>query len=889
LALTVGARLGPYEILAPLGAGGMGEVYRARDTRLERTVAIKVLPPHLAASPEVRQRFEREAKTISQLSHPHICALYDVGNEQGVEYLVMEYLEGESLAQRLARGALPLEQTLRYGMEIADALDRAHRQGIVHRDLKPGNVMLTGSGVKLLDFGLAKALNPEGPVDSLTTAPTEARDVTAEGTILGTLSYMAPEQLEGKKADSRTDIFALGMTLYEMATGRKAFAGSSQASVISSIMSSEPPAISTVAPMTPPALDRVVKTCLAKDPNERWQSAHDVMIELRWIAEGRSEERAADFSSLRRGRRERIAWITAAVAIAAALALAMLRIVGQRPIERNGAQELQVLPPPGTTFALEEAPRISPDGRRLAFVAVDSAGKSLLYVRPLESSSAQPLAETDGASMPFWSPDSRSLGFFASGKLRTIGIAGGRPQILCDAPVGRGGSWSRDGSIVFIPSPPDPPQIVAASGGPARQLFPMGPMLKDPRHSFPDFLPDSRHYVYLSILGKGRESRAAFVTSLDGKTRKQLAATIWSPVFAPPDTLLFRREDTLMAQRFDTKSFELVGEPTVIASDVGFNPITWQSLVSASENGILAYQSAKGARTQFTWLDREGRVAGTVGPEGIHNSLSLSPDGKRVAYDEADIRNGDVSVWLVGGEYEAPLRFTFGPIGFFPIWSPDGSRVIYSSLRGPPQLYQKVTSGAGDEEPLVESMQAKIASGFSPDGRFLVFSVLDPKTRFDIWVLPLFGDRKPFPFLQTEAGEIGGQISPNGRWMAYSSNESGTYEVYVRPFPPAPGKWQVSHEGGSQPRWRGDGKELFYLSTDRRLMAVDIKTDQPAFEAGVPRPLFEAHVSNVEGSNPWSQYAVTADGRHFLVNRLAAQATSSPITVVLNWRAREKK
>jgi Tol biopolymer transport system component/predicted Ser/Thr protein kinase len=887
LGLSAGARLGPYEILAPLGAGGMGEVYRARDTRLERIVAIKVLPEHLSSSPEVRQRFEREARTISALSHPHICALYDVGNEQGVEYLVMEYLEGESLAQRLARGALPLEQTLRYGMEIADALDRAHRQGIVHRDLKPGNVMLTSSGVKLLDFGLAKALNPEGPVEDLTTAPTEAKDVTAEGTILGTLSYMAPEQLEGKKADTRTDIFALSTTLYEMAAGRKAFSGSSQASVISSIMASQPPAISTVAPTTPAALDRVVRIGLAKDANDRWQSAHDIGIELRWIAEGRSEERASDILGPRRARREWIAWIVAAAAAVAALALAMLRLAGERPVERR-LQELQVLPPPGTTFALEEAPRISPDGRRLAFVAVDSAGKSLLYVRPLDSSNAQPLADTDGASMPFWSPDSRSLGFFASGKLRTVSIAGGRPQILCDAPVGRGGSWSRDGSIVFIPSPPDPPQIVAASGGPARQLFPMGPLLKDPRQSFPDFLPDSGHYVYLSILGKSRENRAAFVTSLDGKTRKQLAATIWSPVFAPPDTLLFRREDALMAQRFDTKSLEPVGAPSEVASDVGFNPITWQSLVSASENGILAYQSAKGAKTQFTWLDREGKVTGAVGPEGIHNSISLSPDGKKVAYDEADPRNGDVSVWLVG-EQEAPLRFTFGSVGFFPVWSPDGNRVVYSSLRGPPQIYQKVTSGAGDEEPLLESMQAKIPSGFSPDGRFLVYSVLDSKTRFDIWVLPLFGDRKPFPFLQTEAGEMGGQISPNGRWMAYSSNESGSYEVYVRPFPPAPGKWQVSRDGGSQPRWRSDGKELFYLSTDRKLMAVDIKTDQPAFEAGIPSALFGTHVSNVEGSNPWSQYAATADGRHFLVNRLVAGAAPSPITVLVNWRAREKK
>jgi Tol biopolymer transport system component/predicted Ser/Thr protein kinase len=885
--IPIGARLGPYEVLSPLGAGGMGEVYKARDTRLERTVAVKVLPQHLSASPEVRQRFEREAKTISQLSHPHICALFDVGNQHGVEYLVMEYLEGETLAERLVKGPLPTEQTLRYGIEIADALDKAHRQGIVHRDLKPGNVMLTKSGVKLLDFGLAKVFAPAIPIEALTSAPTAAGDVTREGTILGTISYMAPEQLEGNPADPRTDIFAFGATLYEMATARKAFSGSSQASVISSIMASEPPPISTGAPMTPLSLDRLVKACLAKDPEDRWQSAHDVELELRWIAEGRSEERIADSSRLRRGKRERIAWVTAAGAIVMALVLATLRLLGQRPMEQR-AQKLQVLPPAGTSFALEEAPRISPDGRTLAFVATDSAGRSQLYVRPLDSLTSRALAETDGASMPFWSPDSRSLGFFAAGKLKTIAVAEGRPQTLCDAPVGRGGAWNRDGSIVFVPSPPDPPHIVPASGGTAGPLFPLATP-DAPRHFFPDFLPDGRHYVYLG-LSPAQRTRAAYVTSLDGKMQKPLVGTSWSPMFAPPGYLLFRRESALMAQRFDPKRLKVEGEPFLLASDVGFNPITWQALFSASDNGILAYHGSAGARTQLTWMDREGKVTGVVGPPGIYNSLSLSPDQKKVAYDQADSRTGDVAIWLIDMENGTPLRLTFGSaVGFFPVWSPDGNRVVFSSLRGRPQLYQKVASGAGDEEPVLESNLAKIPTGFSLDGRYLVYAVLDPKTHFDLWVLPMFGDRRPFPFLQSEAAELGGQISPNGRWMAYSSNESGGYEVYVRPFPPAPGKWQVSRDGGSQPRWRTDGKELFYLSTDRRVIAVPVRTDPPGFEAGDPRPLFEARVSNIEGSNPWGQYAVAADGRHFLVNRVAAETSASPITVILNWPAVEKK
>ena len=882
MTLAAGTRLGPYEILSPVGAGGMGEVYLARDTRLGREVAIKVLPSHHSANPDLKARFEREAKAISQLSHPNICALYDVGSQDGVEYLVMEYLEGETLAERLEKGAIPLTQWLGFAIQMADALASAHRRQIVHRDLKPGNVMLTESGLKLVDFGLAKISRglPEGRAQASSSSPTKPaaeNSLTETGTVMGTFPYMAPEQVEGKVADARTDVFALGCVMYEMATGKRAFTGSSRASLIAAIMTKDPEPISALAPGLPPALERLIMACLAKDPGERWESSRDLRTELSWILEARSPDQPLAPSGRRRKTREPLAWAAAALGALLAAALAVLPRVPPGP---RREVRLQVLPPPGTSFALQEAPQISPDGTRLAFVAIDSAGRSRLYIRPLDSQDARVLEETDGASMHFWSPDSRALGFFASGKLKTIAVNEGKPRILCDAPVGRGGSWGRDGMILYVPSPPEPPFLIPASGGPARALPGLGKMAG---RFFPEFLSDGKHYAFLSV-SSGRRSRALCVGSLGSKEETRLFESAWSGAVAPPNYLLYRRETTLLAQRFDGKRFQPAGEPFVVASDVGFNPITWQALFSVSENGIVAFHSSAGAKTQLTWLDRNGKVIETLDAPRISNTVSLSPDERSVAFDEADPSTGDVGVWLTETGRDAPFRFTFGsPVSFFPVWSPDGRRVVYSRLEGPPQLYQKVASGAGDEEPLLRNDRAKIPTGFSPDGRYLVFAALDPRTQFDLWVLPLFGDRKPFPYLQSQAAEIGGQISPNGRWMAYTSNESGAYEVYIRPFPLAPGKWQVSRDGGSQPRWRGDGKELFYLSTDRRMMAVGVATDRPGFDAGTPTPLFETRVANVEGSNPWSQYAVSGDGRRFLVERVAAEAASSPITVVLDW------
>jgi Tol biopolymer transport system component len=879
MTLVAGSRLGPYEILAPLGAGGMGEVYKARDTRLERTVAIKVLPQHLSSSPDVRQRFEREAKTISQLSHPHICALYDIGREGETEYLVMEYLEGETLAERLAKGPLPLDHTLRCGVEIADALDTAHRRGIVHRDLKPANVMLTKSGVKLLDFGLAKVLAPAVPAEGLTSAPTFAKDVTREGTILGTIPYMAPEQLEGKEADARTDIFAFGATLYEMATGQKAFSGSSQASLISAIMTADPAPITSLQPMTPAALERLVRTCLAKNAENRWQNARDLGFELEWIGTGS----AAAEPGKSDGRRRAVApiWLVAAATLIGALAWGAGRYTRREPPPPS-PRRLSVLPPEKTTLVLQEAPALSPDGRKLAFVALDSSGKTLLYVRPFDSLAAAPLPDTDGASMPFWSPDSRSLGFFANGKLKTIDAAGGRSQTLCDAPIARGGTWNPEGTILFVPSPPEPPNVVSAAGGKPKPAPFAGTTGIPPYRRSPSFLPDGRHYLYLSYF-PNPEQNAIFVGSLDSKDSKRLVGSQSTAAFSAPGYLIFRRDSALMAQRFDPKRLELRGDPFPIVPEVGFNPITAHTLFSVANDGTLAYISGGAAKTRLTWFGRDGKEIGAVGPPGYYNSVSLSPDGQRVAYDQAS-PSGELDIWILDMDQGTPSRFTFDPgPDFFPIWSPDGTRIVFSSLRGaPPNLYQKLTNGAAAEEPLLKPERPRIPTSWSIDGRFLVYGTLHPKTKWDIWVLPMTGDRKPFPFAETEFDERTGDISPDGRWMAYVSNESGSLEVYVRPFPSGPGKWQVSRDGGYEPHWRRDGKELFYVSGDRRLVAVEVKSDSAAFKVGASTPLFTARMTGIESQNAWNRYAASADGQRFLVNTIGAESSATPIMLALD-------
>ncbi len=894
MTLKSGTRLGPYEIVAPIGAGGMGEVYRARDTRLNRTVAVKVLGDELSSSLDGRQRFEREAKTISQLSHPHICALYDVGREGETDYLVMELLEGETLSDRLGRGAMPFEQSLRYGVEIADALDAAHRQGIVHRDLKPGNVMLTKSGVKLLDFGLAKALlSSDGRGvrgERLTSFPTEASPVTQAGAVMGTFQYMAPEQLEGKEADARTDIFAFGAVLYEMMTGRKAFAGASQASLISSIMQTDPPPVSATQKISPPALDSLVKACLAKDPESRWQTPHDVKLQLKSILEQPSAGSPGKVMA-QRGHRERLSWAVAGAAVLLALWAGLRR--EHRPVEFAGALRSSIALP---DLSAVRAAVLSPDGARLVIAARDSSGRNLLFVRPLGSTSVQPLPGTEGPSFPFWSPDSRSIGFFADGKLKKVDAFGGPPQTLCDSPVSRGGTWNRDGTILFTPITDGAIYRVSSSGGPATPVTKLDPSRGETSHRWPFFLPDGRHFLYLvaTFASSGeRDKMGVYAGSLDSREEKFLVRANSSMVYAPPGFLLFYREGNLFAQRFDAKALQVSGDPFPVAEQIQYLPQIYWAFFSVSENQVLVHQarSAAPGLSQLVWFDRSGKALGTLGALAYQANPRISPDGKRVALDIADVRSGNLDVWIYETSGGIATRFTsHSAIDAVPVWAPNGDRIAFMSFRGGhADLYQQSQTGAGKAEAIFLSDKAKYPTDWSPDGRFILFRLHDAKSNIELWVVPVGGgDRKAVPFIQAAFGVSHGQFSPDGRWIAYASNESGKGEIYVAPFPGPGGNWRVSSGGGAQPRWRRDGSELFYIAPDGKLMTVGVKSG-PTFEAETARPLFQTRPREPTYAGDLFNYDVSADGQRFLMNNEVAETNIPSLDVVLNWSAEGRK
>jgi Tol biopolymer transport system component len=895
--VSAGTRLGPYEILAPLGAGGMGEVYRAKDTRLDRTVAVKVLPQHLSSSAEVRQRFEREAKAIAALSHPHICALYDVGREGETEYLVMELLEGETLATRLLKGALPTDQTLSYGIQIADALDKAHRQGIVHRDLKPGNVMLTKSGVKLLDFGLAKAVAPPQAVSALTSLPTMAgaQNLTEKGTILGTFQYMAPEQLEGKEADARSDIFAFGAVLYEMATGKKAFSGTSQASLISAIMKEDPAPISTVQKMTPPALDRVVRTCLAKDPDERWQSAGDLKGELKWIAEGSQAGVPAPVAARRKGR-ERLAW---ALFAAAAIAAAVFAGGYFRRAPRPGRSIRTAILLPEKRFLNFLA--ISPDGARLAFVAGAPGGKRQLWVRPLDGLSAEPLAGTESADFPFWSPDGRSIGFFADGKLKRIEAAGGPAVVLCNAgPNGIGGTWSRQGVILFS-YPAAPINRIPETGGTPTPVTTLDEGRHETTHRYPWFLPDGRHFLYVAANLAGAPDDPANlvrVGTIDAKDDRPLIPAYSNAIYAPSSAgasdgyLLFQRDGSLFAQPFDQARLQAGGQALPIAQHVANFNLFWRNAIfCAAENGSVAYGAATTIPSPLLWFDRNGRQTGTAGESAFFTSgqtsavgrLRISPDGRQLAATVFDPSTRTSDVWIYDLVRGTRTRLTSGPASNAdPLWSPDGRFVLFDSDRKHQgDLYRKAT-GAGGDEPVLEGEGQRIPDDWSPDGRSLAVEVRDPRgsRAVSLSILSLSDDGKLTKYLQRGTNNGDARFSPDGRWIAYTSDESGRSEVYVGTFPGPAQRWQISTDGATQPRWRRDSKELYYLSSDLRVMSVEIVSSGSTLEAGKPSVLFEPH--------PLPAFFDTTDGQRFLIMSSGVEQ-SPPITFVQNWAAETKK
>jgi serine/threonine protein kinase/Tol biopolymer transport system component len=889
VSLSAGNKLGPYEIVAPLGAGGMGEVYRARDTRLDRTVAIKILPPQLSNDAVRKQRFEREAKTISSLNHPHICVLYDVGHQDGMDYLVMECIEGDTLAKRLEKGPIPLEQVLKFGGQIADALDKAHRSGVVHRDLKPGNIMLTPIGAKLLDFGLAKPAVPLTTGATLTAAATQTTPVTQEGTILGTFQYMSPEQIEGKELDGRSDIFSLGAVLYEMLTGQRAFPGKSQLSVASAILEKEPEPIISVKPMTPPALDRAIRRCLAKDPEERWQTARDIAIELKWIAEAGLQSGAAAPAKERPRNSGRL--MLAALAVTAAVAVALGFLYIRRAPTEARVTRTYIKPMTNSSFIFSGTAAgfaLSPNGQLLTYVATTPDGKSVLWIRPMDSLQAQPLAGTDGATYPFWSPDSHFIGFFAGGKLKKVEFSGGPPFTICDASDGRGGTWNRAGDILLTPAVNTTIFRVSASGGPLIPLTTLDPSKNETTHRWPYFLPDGRHFLYWSgSVFSPRETltNSVMLGSLDSKESSLLVHSHTNAIYASGQ-ILFMRQYTLMAQPFDTRSLQLTGDAVPVADPVQEGRSVAKGVFSASEDGLLTYvEGASGADRQLEWFGRDGKQVGAIPGADAYAGVRISPDGKRLVYY---LDSSGYDVWSYDLARGVKTALTFGSGSGqgnnYPVWSPDGRRIIYSSYRsGQYGLYSKASDGSGTEEPILDAVgRIRFPTDWSPDGKFLTY-IEGALGGWAIWMLPLDGQRKPYLFQKSQFAEREASFSPDGKWVAYCSNESGDYKVYAVPFPDPGGKWQVSPGGGCGPRWRRDGQEIFYISSDNKMMATEVKSSGSSFEVGATHALFATRPYGVFG-----RFDVSADGQRFAIPYEAGQPTTA-ITLVVNWPAELKK
>jgi len=877
--LTAGTRLGPYEILSLVGAGGMGEVYRARDSRLERTVAIKVLPPDRSRSTDVRQRFEREAKAIAKLSHPHICAIYDVGREGEIEYLVMELLEGETLAERLAKGPVPLPQAMRFGVEIAGALEKAHRQGIVHRDLKPGNVMLTKSGVKPMDSGLARAFSPAAPAGPLSARSTELKPLTSEGTILGTLQYMAPEQLEGKETDARADIFAFGATLYEMVTGRKAFAGATQASLISGIMQNDPAPISSILPVSPPTLDRIVRTCLAKDPDERWQNAGDVARELGWIGGEATERVAASLApAARSSRRNLLPWAVAALAILLAAAALLWPRRMQTPGELT---RFAILPPPGQIFFGLVA--LSPDARRVLFQLQDDAGRDSVWVRSLDSLEMRRLQGTEESRGMFWSPDGREIAFFSGGKLRRMAAEGGPAQTICESGGAFAGAWSRDGTILFVREWGDPVVAVPAAGGAPRPVTVIDAARGEQAHSSPAFLPDGRHFLYAASFTDHEKTRV-MLASLDSKEVRPLFLADSSALFSDRGYLLFGRNGAIFASRFDLGSLKLVSEPVPVFDEV--RVLREDNYLAASAAGNrLVYLTWVGRR-RLVWVDRKGREVGALGEVGDYTDVRISPEGQRVAVARRDASSGlNQDLWVLDVGRATSTRVTFDPSEEFdPAWYPDGRRLVYVTDHGGVyDVYETAASG-GAPKLLLSSKKDKVLPKVSPDGRQLLVTVNEGAQSVSV-LFPVSGQGQPVRLSDGRFSEQHPEFSPDGRWVTFDSNESGAREVYVEPVPAGPRR-QVSIGGGQMAVWNRNGSELFYVARDGMLMLVMVRQSAGKLETGEPQPLFPLGLG-IAGELPWHRhpYDVSPDGQRFLVIRRAPDAEPVAAVVVTNWTA----
>jgi serine/threonine protein kinase/Tol biopolymer transport system component len=889
LSLSPGQSLGAYRILGPLGVGGMGEVYRATDTKLGRDVAIKVLPPEVGQDAERLARFRREAHLLATLNHPHVAAIHGLEDAAGTPFLVLELVGGEDLAERLKRGALPVDEALDAARQIAEALEEAHGHGIVHRDLKPANVKITPEGkVKVLDFGLAKAWageGEEGSFSDLSRSPTLAHSGTQAGVILGTAAYMSPEQARGKKVDKRSDVWALGVVLFEMLAGKPLFAGETVTDVIAAVVTREPD-WTTLPDETPGRVRRLLERCLRKDPRRRLPDAGAARLELSEVLAG-EPDLPEEGTRKEPDRRRTAAWaLGLAAALGAGLALGFLL---DRPTSDDRVLAFEVDPPEGTSFYLHPerpgAVRVSPDGRMLAFTA-ESDGKYRLYVRPLSTTVARALPGTEGAQYHFWSPDSRSLGFYSEGKLRKIRVTGGGgpPVALCDATEVKGASWGSEGVIVFAPSFNTPIYRVPEGGGEATPVTELDAERKDDSHRHPRFLPDGRHFLYLARVSGGSRASAVVLASIDGGEEKVLLRSPAAAEYASGH-LLFLRELTLMAQPFDPDRLELTGEAFPVAEGVHVPAAaTAIGVFSASQTGVLAYESG-GAAAGFrlAWRDRAGDEVGVLGDEARYWDVRLSPKADLALVLMSDTGGGNADAWLYEIARNLRTRLTFTEADeWMATWSPDGASIFFGSSRGSAyDLYRKTVAGAEPEELLYETDRPKIPTSVSPDGRLLLFSEQDAETSWDLWVLPLDnGEARPYPLLQGPFDEVVGRFSPDGRWVAYRTNESGRNEIYVVPFPGPGRKWQVSTEGGLWAEWRADGKEIFYQTTDGDVAAVTVERRGEGLAFGPPRPLFplEAQETNFH-------FSPTPDGQRFLTIEPVGGQRAQPITVVVNWTA----
>ena len=897
--IASGQRLGPYEILSAIGAGGMGEVYRAKDTRLDRTVAIKILPAHVAERDGLRERFDREARAISSLNHPHICVLHDIGHQDGMDYLVMELCEGETLAARLVKGPMPMDRVLQYAIEISDALDKAHRKGITHRDLKPGNIMLTKSGVKLLDFGLAKLRLEDSAVTSLSDQKTVMDPITSEGLILGTLQYMAPEQLEGKEVDGRADIFAFGAVVYEMATGKRAFEGSNQASVMAAILERDPPPISSLQPMTPPALDRVVKLCLAKDPDDRWQTAGDLHRELKWISEGGSQSGLATPLPPTRAthaRRDWLAWCLVAILGASAALLGFLHF-REKPPAAPPPVRLRIRLPENVQFTRSATVVLSPDGLHAAFSAIGPDGRPHIWIQDFSADAARPLKETDisgDAPPPFWSPDSHSIVFSGSGKVRKVDIQDGTARDLSEKPGPVvGGSWNHEDVIIFGTNVTGLWKVPAA-GGTAVPLTTLDASRNEHEHELPSFLPDEKHFLYLRVSPDAAQA-GIYAGSLDDapdhQSTKRILATGYgvgyvAPNGANPGRLLFYRDGVLLAQTFDADKLELVGSPSPVAD--GINVSYETAAFSATANVLAFREESPASQYQLTWFDNKGQMIGKAGDPGAEFlNRQFSPDGNRVIFSRSSANGNNRDLWVLDLKRGTTMRFTFGPrSNDYPVWSPDGREIVFSSNRdGAYDLYRKLADGSQPEKLLLRTDNDKRAASWSRDGRFLLYESAKGFTNDQMWTLPMAENSKPIRLSSTTFDESYPQISPDGRWITYTSNETGSYETYVQEFKVSGdsvtvgSKFLISQGGGFDPKWRADGKEIVYLGHDRN-DAVDVAFDgNHSPPASAPRTLFQ--VSTFRSGTLF--LAPTADQKRFLIPVAEESKAPQAFTVIVNW------